>query len=258
MSYITVSFSGGKDSTAMLLHMMELGEHIDEVLTCDTGMEFPAMYDHISKVSEIVKDNGIKFTVLKNPESFEYLMLDKKITSDKWGEHKGYGWPTPVIRWCTKNLKTNVIDRYLKELTSREDCVHCIGLASDETKRLERESNRNKTHRHPLVEWGWTEKDCLQYCYDLGYDWGGLYKIFNRVSCWCCPLSSIGELRKLYEHYPDLWHQLEEWEGRMNTEEWGSRPQFKQSLSVADLTERFEREAYSQKCQAKLDEWGAI
>lgn len=39
-----VSFSGGKDSTAMLLHMMELGMQIDIVLYCDTWMEFPAMY----------------------------------------------------------------------------------------------------------------------------------------------------------------------------------------------------------------------
>lgn len=34
-----VSFSGGKDSTAMLLHMMELEMKIDVVLYCDTWME---------------------------------------------------------------------------------------------------------------------------------------------------------------------------------------------------------------------------
>lgn len=59
--YITVSFSGGKDSTAMLLHMIELGEHIDEVINIDTGMEFPAMYDHIDKVRQIVESHGIRF-----------------------------------------------------------------------------------------------------------------------------------------------------------------------------------------------------
>ena len=37
--------------------------------------------------------------------------------------------------------------------------------------------------------------------------------IFSRVSCWCCPLQSLEELRKLYRYFPDLWRQLEEWDG---------------------------------------------
>ena len=49
--YHVVSFSGGKDSTAMLLHMPELGMPIDEVVTVDTGMEFPAMYRHIATIA---------------------------------------------------------------------------------------------------------------------------------------------------------------------------------------------------------------
>ena len=45
-----VQFSGGKDSTAMLLMMLEKGMPVDEIIFCDTGKEFPAMYDHIEKV----------------------------------------------------------------------------------------------------------------------------------------------------------------------------------------------------------------
>ena len=44
-----VSFSGGKDSTAMLLKMIEKGMPIDEIIFCDTTAEFPEMYDHIKK-----------------------------------------------------------------------------------------------------------------------------------------------------------------------------------------------------------------
>ena len=36
-----VSLSGGKDSTAMLLLMIERDMPIDMVLSADTGMEFP-------------------------------------------------------------------------------------------------------------------------------------------------------------------------------------------------------------------------
>ena len=41
--YHLVSFSGGKDSTAMLLGMLERDMKIDCILFCDTGLEFPAL-----------------------------------------------------------------------------------------------------------------------------------------------------------------------------------------------------------------------
>lgn len=50
-----VSFSGGKDSTAMLLKMLEKNMTIDEIIFCDTGKDFPDMLDHIEKVKKIYK-----------------------------------------------------------------------------------------------------------------------------------------------------------------------------------------------------------
>ena len=43
-----VSLSGGKDSTAMLLLMIERDMPINMVLSADTGMEFPEMYERTS------------------------------------------------------------------------------------------------------------------------------------------------------------------------------------------------------------------
>ncbi|GAI98610.1 unnamed protein product, partial [marine sediment metagenome] len=40
MKYIA-SFSGGKDSTAMLLRLIKEGWPLDEVVFFDTGWEFP-------------------------------------------------------------------------------------------------------------------------------------------------------------------------------------------------------------------------
>ena len=71
-----VSFSGGKDSTAMLLKMLEMGMQVDVVLFCDTGLEFPALYDHVHKVEQ---DTGMKVTTVKSEYTFEYLMLHKRI-----------------------------------------------------------------------------------------------------------------------------------------------------------------------------------
>lgn len=230
-----VSFSGGKDSTAMLLHMIELGYPIDEVLNCDTGLEFPAMYDHIAKVKKVVEDNGIKFTILKSVRSFEYLAFDYEYTSSKTGiYHKGYGWARGGSRWCTALLKTKLIRAYKKQF-KKEGILDYVGLAADEQYRLERESNKLPNLVYPLVEWRWAEKDALQYCYDKGYDFGGLYKIFDRVSCWCCPLQKLSELRKLYENYPELWEKLKEWEPRTDMP-------FKDGWTLRRLEERFKLE----------------
>ena len=47
-----VSLSGGKDSTAMLLRLIEEGYPIDLILFCDTGLEFPQMYDHLKRLEQ--------------------------------------------------------------------------------------------------------------------------------------------------------------------------------------------------------------
>ena len=75
--YNVVQFSGGKDSTAMLLHMIELNMPIDEIIFCDTGLEFPEMYEHIEKVEKYI---GRKITRLKHEKSFEYCLLDRVYT----------------------------------------------------------------------------------------------------------------------------------------------------------------------------------
>ena len=141
---VVASFSGGKDSTAMVLRMIEKRERVDEVLFCDTGMEFPAMYDHIAKVREYVESEGVKFTTLKGKMTFREGFIEKPIESAKYGNsYHGYGWPGMHIRWCTKHLKTEAIDKYLKG----KEVVQCVGLASDEARRIEKPGNRGHRHR---------------------------------------------------------------------------------------------------------------
>ena len=73
-----VSLSGGKDSTAMLLLMIERNMPIDIVLTADTGMEFPEMYEHLAHVDQyLYQERGIHITVLRHPKGFEWLMFEE-------------------------------------------------------------------------------------------------------------------------------------------------------------------------------------
>lgn len=108
------------------------------------------------------------------------------------------------------------------------EIIEYIGIAADEPKRI-------RDGCYPLVEWDMTEKDCLEYCYKHGFRWDGLYEIFKRVSCWCCPLQSLSELRKLHKFFPDLWKQLEDWDNRT----WRK---FRADYSIAELNVRFDFE----------------
>ena len=243
--YHLVSFSGGKDSTAMLLGMIERGMKIDGILFCDTGLEFPAMYDHIARLE---KDIGMPVTRVRAEKSFEELMFyaDVKRNPDslaikRYGpDIKGYGWAGPRMRWCTARLKDTPRERFLREIRKEHDVKEYVGIAADEGYRLERKRNRQDGHVHPLVDWGMTEADCLQYCYDHGYDWNGLYGQFKRVSCWCCPLQPLPELRQLYHNHRELWEQLKAWD-KMT---WRS---FRADYSVEELEIRFDFEDEWQK-----------
>lgn len=224
-----VSFSGGKDSTAMLLIMLEEGYNIDEIIYCDTGKDFPEMYEHIDKVEKYI---GRKITRLKAEKSFDYYMFEHEKKRGKNKGKKGYGWATMRCRWCTTILKNNVIDKYLKKY-EEEGYIEYIGIAYDEQKRI-------KDKKYPLVDRKMTEKDCLQYCYDRGFDWGGLYEHFDRLSCWCCPLKNMKELKILYTFYPQLWKKLKEMDKKsLETANYNS---FKQHYTVADLENKFKKE----------------
>lgn len=237
--YWVLSLSGGKDSTALALEWLKRHQQdpvtypLHEVMYCDVGMEFPAMVEHINHLEKIFVAAGIKFTKLQPKKSFEYLMFEHWPKFKPNGKYKnqGYSWPGPQSRWCTKE-KTGVLDGYTNKLQKKWKVIKLVGLAADEKHRLERKNNQNPNHRHPLIDWGWSEADCLQYCYAAGFDWGGLYELFGRVSCWCCPLNSLDELRKLRTHFPDLWARLLDMEHRT----WKT---FRADYSVDQLEIRF-------------------
>lgn len=134
-SFHVVSLSGGKDSTAMLLLMLERGWPIDAVLNADTGMEFPEMYEHLRRLDEhLYRERGIHITTLKSPKSFEYLMFDepKQRASCIANRQllgvpcKGNGWPGIRVRWCTGQLKTHLIGREINRLKQGRKVVQYI------------------------------------------------------------------------------------------------------------------------------------
>ena len=237
MKYIAF-FSGGKDSTAMLLKCLEYQIYLDEVIWVDVGLEYPEMYEHIERLKKLAEENNIKFTILEPEHSFRYYLGEYVKKRGKNKGKKGYGWPDFQVRWCTLNLKRDVLKKYYKKvLKEHYEAVEFIGIAFDEQERINNNDERHKEYL--LVHFDMTEKDALEYCYDNGYDWGGLYEKLGRVSCYLCPLSRLGELKYTFWNYPELWLEM-----RMLDDM--SYRDFRSDYTLAELEHKFIQEFYEE------------
>ena len=100
-----LSISGGKDSTAMLIEMLERNERIHSAIFVDTGWEFPEMYDHIDQLERYT---GVKIWTLHPQLPFDWWAIGRPVRSGKdrpdIGVKKGEifrignGWPSPSRR----------------------------------------------------------------------------------------------------------------------------------------------------------------
>lgn len=226
------SVSFGKDSLAMLLILLEKNMPLDEVVFYDTGMEFQAIYNIRDRIKTLLQEKNIKFVELKPEYDFEYKMFEKPVKHRNGTNGKGYSWCGGACRWGTAD-KLQAIERYSK------GCYEYIGIAADENKRIEKERKPNKIM--PLVEWGMTESDCLEYCYNHGYDWleNGidLYSVLDRVSCWCCANKNLKELKNYYLFLPKYWNKLKELQSKTDRN-------IKPRYSVFDLENKFKEERF--------------
>lgn len=206
-----VSLSGGKDSTAMLLMMLKKKIPVDHIVFFDTDWEFPGMYEHIDKLEKYIDRKIIK---LKYKNSLEELF-------------KKYGFASFNSRWCT-GRKINTINKFCN---AHKPFTQWVGYSYDERKRIKRTIG----YCYPLVDWKITEDDALKYCHEKGFNWGGLYEKFRRVSCWNCPLQPLKELKALWLYFPEYWQKLLKMQKQ-------SKWQFRKDYTLEELDERFRKE----------------
>jgi 3'-phosphoadenosine 5'-phosphosulfate sulfotransferase (PAPS reductase)/FAD synthetase len=224
-----ISFSGGKDSTAMLLMMIEKREHVDEIVFFDGGWEFPEMLRHIDKVEQHI---GRPITRLYPEKSFDYYLSEHVLTTGPNKGARGYRWPWFKMRWCTR-IKIRTIQDHLKQYGKENiDYIEFIGIAADEIKRV-------KNKKYPLVEWGVTEKQALEYCYSKGFDWEGLYNWNSRVSCFCCPLQGKKRLFNIYKNRPELIQKMLEMDRRIYSMKYDRNNRFCNGQSLSDIIKDF-------------------
>jgi 3'-phosphoadenosine 5'-phosphosulfate sulfotransferase (PAPS reductase)/FAD synthetase len=196
-----VSFSGGKDSTAMLLRMLELKMPVDRIVFSDTGFEFPELYSYMKKIEKHI---GRKIEIVYPKKAFEEWFSGQVTRGKSKGQIRGF----PLRAFpCYWSRESKILP--LQRVVNKEDKFF-IGIAYDEQQRC---SKTDGNLIYPLVEWEWTEKDCINYLNKKGL-FNPLYANFDRLGCYFCPKQNEKSIYILWKLYPKLWEKTKEYEIR--------------------------------------------
>ena len=95
--------------------------------------------------------------------------------------------------------------------------------------------------KSPLVEYGWTEKQCYDWCKENDL-LSPIYEHSFRGGCWFCHNQKLQELRNLRKNHPKYWKLMLKWDK-------DSPSTFKaDGTTLHDLDKRF----YYEDCQLSM------
>lgn len=197
--YAYVSFSGGKDSTAMLLRLLELGAQVDRIVFADTGFEFADLHAYIDRIEKHINRKVIRL----QPEKglWEKWFYGKTTRGKHVGKPRGFPFYAYGC-WYSREAKIKPLQKAMVDAK-----VIYVGIAADEAHRC----SSDGFVRYPLVEWGWTERDCVDYLRRKGL-MNPLYEDYNRLGCYLCPKQSMASLHSLWRTNPTLWSRTRRWD----------------------------------------------
>lgn len=203
-----LSMSYGKDSTACLGAIEELGWPLDRVVTADVWAtdtipaDLPPMVEFKAHVDETIKARwGIEVEHIRGRLTYEQAFY--RVLSGQKRPGTIYGWPIPKGPWCNSDVKMPPLDKL-----ERGNNIIYVGIAADEPNRFHVLSDKKKS---PLVEAGWTEADCRQWCEENDL-LSPIYTTATRGGCWFCHNQGVNQLRLLRKNYPELWALMLKWD----------------------------------------------
>ena len=206
-----LSLSYGKDSLACLGAIEKLGWPLDrivhaEVWATDTiPADLPPMVEFKAKADKIIRERwGIEVEHVSSGVSFERGFYFERGRTGRKTKFVGkrYGWPMQRGQWCLQQLKLPALRKI------NRDAIQYIGIAADEQNRFH---NLSDTKKSPLVDAGWTEADCRQWCEGNSL-LSPIYTTATRGGCWFCHNQGVGQLRLLRKNYPELWALMLKWD----------------------------------------------
>ncbi len=197
---VCVSFSGGKDSLAVLLLVRKaLNESEYDILYNDTGIEFPETTEYIHELEQEMEK---EVEIAEGDDPF-------------WDNIEDFGPPGKDYRWCCKTCKLGPIGNYIDEKYdgSEEKVLTFGGGRKFES---DNRSKRDRVSKNPWVPGqisgmpiqNWRSLEVWLYIYQNDLPHNELYDKLERIGCWVCPSSSLAELETLKENHPDLWKKF--------------------------------------------------
>jgi hypothetical protein len=184
-----VALSGGKDSVAMALRLMEVEPENDyEYVYTPTGNELPEMKQHILKLEGIL---GKPIRDLA-PQTLVQIIDKNQMLPNFWA------------RFCTRQIKIIPFEKFIRSIG---ECVIYVGIRADETgdrEGVDYDRLPGVTRRFPMDEWGWNIGDVLNYLECRGI------VIPYRTDCAWCFFQKIYEWYMLWVNNIDLWIEGEE------------------------------------------------
>lgn len=197
---VIASVSGGKDSTALCLHLQELGIPYRAV-HMDTGWEHPATDEYIRKVLEPAI-GPIEW--IRGPLLMRELILKKGI------------FPSRRARYCTQLLKIFPMMMWIEGQYGCNAKPHnAVGVRAEESKK------RAKLGEYQDMEWvmtwrpllKWELSDVIAIHKRHNVTPNPLYtKGANRVGCWPCVFSSKAEIAMVAKIDPGRIDEIREME----------------------------------------------
>lgn len=211
-----LSLSYGKDSLACVPAMEILGLPIDRIIHAEVWAtetipaDPPPMVEFKKRVDAIIKERwGIEVEHFRADYSYEDVFYrEYQTTRRKDLPRRGiYGFPYQKGPWCNSRLKLAAIQKAKKASVGS---VQIIGIAADEKKRIERHKDKPNILL-PLVELGWTEQDCWNWCEENDL-LSPIYSTAARGGCWFCHNQGVEQLRLLRKIHPEYWELLLKWD----------------------------------------------
>ena len=203
---LVASLSGGKDSTAMSLQLMEWGLKFDAVFM-DTGWEHPLSVKYVTE--ELPSVLGIEIKTLRPKLS----MIDRIL---RYGH-----FPSRRTRWCTRELKVSPYEAHISATYKDTPPVSAVGIRAGESKarstqpRWDVEAGDNMALRmwRPLIDW--SVDDVIEIHQRHNVRPNPLYLKYGveRVGCWPCIFARKKEIATIAKADPeriDLIHKLEQ------------------------------------------------
>lgn len=196
INYIpTVSFSGGKDSTAVSRIVRDALQNESIIhYFGDTTLEFPCTHSYV----EVTFRKENPFTP----------MIPSETENDFFKLCNVFGPPSKFERWCCTIFKTSNLNSEYQNLNGNS--LTFLGIRHSESKERQ---NYNRTQNHskigsqinamPIIEW--SDFDVWLYILYKGINFNDAYKWgYKRVGCWCCPNNSDWSMMLTDIYFPDL------------------------------------------------------